>query len=270
VKCIATTLLLGSVFFGSCGQLRAGTVAYWRFEDGTAGTEHAGDQDNWYQDISGNGNHLSSWWDQARPMATADRPFTTVPQTGAANNLALDFDRGAEGADDLVTGPAVKMIDSYLFSGGWTIEASFKPRAHWWQVIVGKDGHPDPDYGEQPFCFKVRADNHKLECRIFDNNGDIHWIYTWKPLELNKWYSVAATYDNTTFNLYLKAEGDSDYVLQGTLVVPAGAAMGQSAAYWTVGRGMWGGGTTDFFDGLIDEVSISDTALVPSEFLGSN
>jgi len=140
VKCIATTLLLGSVFFGSCGQLRAGTVAYWRFEDGTAGTEHAGDQDNWYQDISGNGNHLSSWWDQARPMATADRPFTTVPQTGAANNLALDFDRGAEGTDDLVTGPAVKMIDSYLFSGGWTIEASFKPR-------VARMGTPIPTTG---------------------------------------------------------------------------------------------------------------------------
>jgi len=265
MKRIATTLLLGSIFFGSCDQLYAGTVAYWRFEDGSAGTEHNGDQDNWYQDVSGNGNHLSSWWDQGRPMATADRSFTTVPQTGAANNLALDFD----GNDDIGTfGTGTKTIDSYMFHNGWTVEASFKLRGTHWQVIVGKDGKPNANLLEPTFYFKHRDDNHRLDCLFFDNNGDFHWIQTREAIVSGQWYSVAATYDNAIFKLYLKTAGDDAYVLQGTLFVPAGASLGQWPANWTVGRGMWNGGAVDFVDGLIDEVRISDTALVPSEFLG--
>ena len=36
---------------------------------------------------------------------------------------------------------------------------------------------------------------------------------------------------------------------------------------WTVGRGQFGGGPADWFDGIIDEVRISNTALPPSQFL---
>ncbi|RKX39777.1 MAG: hypothetical protein DRP64_13810 [Verrucomicrobia bacterium] len=265
MKWMATILLLGSVFFGSCDPLYAGTVAYWRFEDGSAGTEHNDDRDNWYQDISGNGNHLSSWGSQSRPMATTDRPFATVPQTGAANNLALDYD----GNDDLGTfGSGTKMIDSYMFINGWTVEASFKMRGSHWQVLVGKDGKPNENLAEPVFYFKHRDDNHRLDCLFFDNNGDFHWTQTREAIVSGQWYSVAATYDNSIFKLYLKSTGDEDYVLQGTLIVPAGATLGQWTEYWTVGRGMWDHNPVDFVDGLIDEVRISDTALAPSEFLG--
>ncbi len=267
MKSTAKALFLGVAFLGFCGSLRAGTVAYWRCENGTAGWEHNGDQDNWYPDLSGNGNHLSSWWNQSRPMATADRPFAPVPQTGAANNLALDFD----GNDDLGTFGAqtgAKMIESYMFTNGWTVEASFKLRGTHWQVIVGKDGKPNANFWEPTFYFKHRDDNRRLECLFFDNNGDFHWIRTQAAIAPNTWYSVAATYDNSTFKLYLKTAGDEAYVLQGTLFVPAGATLGQWPGVWTVGRGMWNGGAADFVDGLIDEVRISDTALAPSEFLG--
>lgn len=267
MKQMTTGIILGAVLIGLGGSLQAGTVAYWQFEGGTAGTEHNGDQDNWYQDISGNGNHLSSWWDQSRPMATADRPFITIPQTGAANSLTLDFD----GSDDLGTFGAqtgAKMVESYMFTTGWTVEASFKLRGIYWQVIVGKDGKPNANLSEPTFYFKHRADNHRLDCLFFDNNGDFHWIQTREAIVSGQWYSVAATYDNAMFKLYLKTAGDDEYVLQGTLFVPAGATLGQWPAYWTVGRGMWNGGATDFVDGLIDEVRISDTALDPTEFLG--
>ena len=39
------------------------------------------------------------------------------------------------------------------------------------------------------------------------------------------------------------------------------------AATWTVGRGFFNDGITDWADGLIDEVRISDSALSPGEFL---
>ena len=267
MKQTAIALLLGFVFFCSCGALNAKTIAYWRFENGTAGTEHNGDKDNWYPDISGNGNHLSSWWDESRPMATADRPFTTVPQTGAANQLSLDYD----GSDDLGTFSAqtgTKMVETYMFTNGWTVEASFKLRGTHWQVIVGKDGKPNANLWEPTFYFKHRADNHRLDCLFFDNNGDFHWIQTREAIVSGQWYSVAATYDNAVFKLYLKTAGDEGYVLQNTLFAPAGATLGQWPTVWTVGRGMWNGGATDFVDGLIDEVRISNVALAPSEFLG--
>jgi hypothetical protein len=36
---------------------------------------------------------------------------------------------------------------------------------------------------------------------------------------------------------------------------------------WVVGRAEFGGGPADWFDGIIDEVRISNTALTPSQFL---
>ena len=133
MKRIIATLVL----FGLVGSASASTIAYWRFEDGTAGTEHPGDQDDWYLDSSGNGNHLSSWWPEARPMATNGVPFATIPRIGA-NTLAVDFDNGTggtEGADDLGTfgNGGGKMVESYNFVNGWTMEATFKARDldHW-------------------------------------------------------------------------------------------------------------------------------------------
>ena len=268
-RIIALLILLGLV-----GTASASTIAYWRFEDGTAGTEHPGDQDDWYLDSSGNGNHLSSWWDQSRPMATTDRPFTAVPQTGAANNLALDFDNGTggtEGADDLGTfgNGGGKMVESYNFVNGWTMEASFKARdLDHWQVFMGKDGKRGLG-AEQPFSFKLApsAESFGIRTLFLDNNDDFHFIDS-APIAVDTWYSIAATYDNTDFKVYLKGEADADYILIGSHATSVGGDLGVlNSGTWTVGRGMWDGNPVDFFNGQIDEVRISDTALNPSEFI---
>jgi len=255
----------GKTTITSSGQ----TIAHWRFEGGVDGEEHAGDQDDWYPDLSGNGNHLSSWSGTSRPMATTDRPFDPVPLTGEANTLALYYDR----SDDLGTFGGPKMLNSASFDNGWTVEATFKlERRHDWQGIVGKDGKPNSANPFQAFCFKTYPDG-TLELDYTDNNLDRHIITTGAGyVDLNTWYSVAATYNaaTKTARLYVKAEGDADYTEFGSVTDSYGVSFGQENKTWTVGRAMWDDYAANFFDGQIDEVRISSVALDPSEFINSD
>ena len=266
-RAIALLTLLGLV-----GTASASTIAHWRFEEGTPGVQHTGDHDNFYADISGNTNHLSAWDAAGNPTATSDLPFTS--QGGTANAVALDFDPAS--SQNLGTfGPGDvndKALDSYSFSNGWTIEATFKTHSYWWSVIVGKDGQPDAGMGEANLAFKIRDDSHSVECGFFDDATNWVWLAT-ETLKLDRWYSLAATYDNAskTYNLYLKQQDGGDYVLQGTTTnIVGGAALNLATRFWSVGRGMWAGNPTDVFNGIIDEVKISDVALAPSEFVNQD
>lgn len=262
--CLAGLILAGAAPVG------AKTIACWRFEEGTAGKEHAGDRDGFYKDSSGNGNHLSSWATATRPAATKDVPFPKVPKTGKKNALALDFDGVAGEGDDLVTtssaGGSDKMIDSFSF-GKWTVESSFKIRSkNRWQVFVGKDKSAGPR-GEPVFSMKVMEDN-RLQILFCDDEGMPYWVESMTDLPLGAWYSAAATYDGEEIKLFLKRPGDKKYTFQGSVFPTAKVSLGKPGN-WSVGRGMWNGAPTDWFDGWIDEVRISDKALKPREFLAA-
>ena len=244
------------------------TVAHWRFEEGSAGVEHPADLDSFYQDLSGNGNPLSSTESFRRPMATADRSFSSLPVNGCANNLALDFD----GNDHLRTSGS--SLDSYMFNNGWTVECTFKLDAYGWRILVGKDGQRGDLGGavgvEAPFWLKMIAVNNHLECLVLDDTDNFHWLQTLAPIDLGKWYSVAATFDDENiFRLYLKGEGDADYILQNAVRLNNGVTLGGYNNFWTVGRGRHNGNPVDWFDGIIDEVRISDGALDPVSFIAA-
>jgi len=254
-RTIALLTLLGLV-----GSASAATIAEWRFEEGTAGVQHTGTYDNFYLDGSGNGNHLSAESSIKNPVATNE-----VLSTGGS--LSADFEKvNAQQVGTWATGPTSdKMIDSYSFTGGWTVAASFKMESWNWAVVVGKDGQPDPGRGEQCLSIKINDGNHHLFCGFYDNNTNYHEMFSLEPLELDQWYSAVMTYDNNKTTLYLKKEGvDANFVGQTSLPVPAGAALDLEDNFWVVGRGMWQSGTGgDIFDGLIDEVKIDDVAMAP-------
>ncbi len=254
---------------------RPATIAHWRFEEGIDGVKHADDLDNFYRDSSENGNHLSSWWDGARPTATDDRPFAFVPQTGAENTLALDFTPAQDiGTFEPPHATGAKMVNTYMFNNGWTVECTFKLRSLYWEVLVGKEGKRGDLGGavgsEAPFWFKVLDATKHLEVLVIDDNDTYHTVGTLAPLQVDKWYSVAATYDNAALKLYLKGEGAGGYVLQGAVGFTDGVALGGFNNPWTIGRGMWDGEAADFINGIVDEVRITDGVLDPAEFLNND
>lgn len=221
-------------------------------------------------DLSGNGNHLRTFSRTTSPNYVSDVPFDTVPQTGQANNRALRFTP----AQDIYT--SGKPLNDYEFDA-WTIEVSFKANSPGVgdQGILGKDGDP-LDGHTSPVSIRMLEDyDGELEVGLVDGAGNQIWAYTDAPLA-GEWYSVAVTATSKQLALYVKGPGDTEYENRHT--VPISGAFAGPAFYeningqafsrtWTVGRGMWAGQFIHF-DGLIDEVRISDAALSPSEFLG--
>ena len=262
------TLLLLITAITLTGSAHAKTLAYWRFEEGATGKTHAADRDGFYKDSSGNKNHLSSWAANSRPTATDEVAFKKVPQTGKKNTLALKFDDDNEAGDDLGTysKEGRSMIDSFAFKKGWTIECTFKmAAADRWQVIIGKDTCPGLR-GEPLFSAKVMQNN-RVQIMFCDDAGTSHFIESITPLKAGEWNSIAVTCDGKSVELYLKRETDRKYSSQRSMRL-ANVTLA-TTANWSIGRGMWENKPTDWFNGVIDEVRISDTALDNDEFLAA-
>jgi hypothetical protein len=266
--------------------------AYWRFEEEGGMIGQPVDPPN--QGIvldSINENHMQAFEDfddpndpndpvipSSAPTYTSDVPPTAL-KSGLPNNKALDFLPSPNGKD-LHT--SLKNINNPIIENGFTLEAAFKTfSVDDFQVIVGKDGKPNGTMNEQTLALKVRGDTSELQIELFDDSNTIHGVRSSGPLLADQWYYAAVVNDGTNLSLYLDRNDGAGYVLQGTDPNPlAGALWSGDAAEsstdssWTIGRGMYGGGATDWFDGVIDEVRLTNTVLSPSQFLfappGSN
>lgn len=257
------TLLILGIVLGLAGAVMGQMEnAYWRFEEGVADQAlptpgpDGGNPDSILDSI--NGNHMTTYFAPSAPRWTAQVPVAVIPQTGAPNTLALDF---APNNDIYAAGKPIDTQDATAF----TLEAAFMPRTvDRWQVIVGKDGKPSAG-PEQTLALKMRNDTKELQIELFDGTDTIHGVRSSAPLVAGQWYYAAVTNDGTTLSLYLDRNDGQGYVLQGT--DPLAGALSAMDGTWTIGRGMFNWGVTDWFDGLIDEVRLTDRALAPSEFL---
>ena len=271
-------IVLTIIFFTLCLNVNANTVAYWRFEEGTNGSSHFADLDGYYKDSSGNGNDMGSWY---RSAPVTDVPFAKVPQTGMTNAAALRFLKGKNMC--ISTCNTNKSIESYMFTSGWTIEASFKHsyQHREWEILLGKDDVNTPG-NEAPFWFQIRFfgtdqvarpwEDGRLELGVVDDSGTWLGLYSINPIEKEKWYSVAAVFDtvSSTISLYLKSESDADYVLQDSLSGISGVSIGTwGASSWTVGRGMFAGNECSYANASIDEVRITAQPLSENQFLAA-
>ncbi len=259
-------LLLFLFLLISCSANAAETVAYWRFEEGTNGWVNNHYQTGWYYDSSGNGNHLQTYNAGSSPLYTNEIPFSLVPSTGTANELALKFTPN----NDLYSSGV--NINSHDFSTGWTIEAMVKFNdTNSYQTFVGKDGHPRDSMAENPwfsiFALKHLRHNGKLELEFVDGNKNLHLIRSSIIISPGVWYFVAAVCDGNTAEFYIKRPGES-YELQGRETGISGGALFNENKAWTVGRGQWNGYNADWVTAYIDEVKISDGAISLTNFLG--
>lgn len=184
---------------------------------------------------------------------------------------------------------------------GFTLEASFAVYDYSsFRSIIAKEGRPglEMETGDDNFqalptlALKVRGSQFeadpnagKLQIEMFDGAGNLVSIMTDTVLDVGEWYSAAVVNNGETMSLYLDSNDDNGYVLMGQTAVDGVLFQGLDYANgswdknWTIGRAVYGGfednGVTpfangrpsDWFNGLIDEVRLSNSVLDPTDFL---
>jgi Concanavalin A-like lectin/glucanases superfamily len=268
--------------------------AYWRFEEGTAGGQVTPRNSDVVLD-SINDNELRAFMDvtvDASPtyVATiADKPL----KSGLSNGLALDFLPN----QDLFSNEQDINNGIIAAGGGFTLEAAFRPIIDTsspdaaFRTIVGKEGRPALGKGLgfienlPTLALKVRGGGMadpargRLQIELWDGGpattpADNPQVSSLAPLMNGVWYYTAVVNDGSTLSLWLDRNDGLGYQLQGSTPLSGGALYQgddpQNPDWdrpWTIGRGEFGGGPADFFNGIIDEVRLSNTALTPSQFL---
>jgi hypothetical protein len=216
------------------------------------------------------------------PDYVSDVPPTPL-KSGLPNTLALDFIPHPNGGDDLFTlyndgdfgkGLAKHINDGIVATGGgFTVEAAFKTNnPARYAAIIGKEGQPAGSRPVQTFVIKTRGDNSRLQVELYDGNGNEKQVSSISSVSASQWYYVAAVDNGSTLSLYLNSNNGQGYQLQGSVAITGALFQGVPAnplwdASWTIGRGQFGGNPTDWFDGIIDEVRITNSVLAPSQFL---
>ena len=288
----ATTILLATLAFQFApNDLFAATAAYWRHEEGTAGGLIPPGFDT-VIDSSGNFNDMRTF-DPAFTSATYTSSVSPLAlRSGLANTLALDFGPGGDedrfrgGLDDdnYTEG---KPIQTQVFSA-MTVELAFRmDTVAGYQALFGRDGKPLGDApGEfdspvPPLKVLVRGDDfpdavpNQLFVEWVDGDGfaetDVHFMAGGETILPDTWYHMAFTLSATDAELWV-AKATGEYILKDALsgqdfVGAAGEVLVQDPTTFTIGRGAFGNGITDWSDAIIDEVRVSDTALLPNQFL---
>jgi hypothetical protein len=266
------------------------TVAYWRFEDGAVGTLAPNNNQEQRDvrataDCSGNGNDLFIWDLVRASRFSADVPAATVVQTGRANRGSLDNSVAAnlrQGIPNLYTNSRfshASPIDvEKIVPAQWTIEASVKPvrLGDQPQIFLGRDGGTFVGAQKRQLAarlaFSINAAGRFAVSFIDAKRRDWEAVAEQLQVKEKHWYHVAAVSDGRALRLYVDALDGQGYQLRATtaLATAGGTALGvgTATAHWTIGRGRDSDGRmARWYQGLIDEVRISDIARSPDEFL---
>jgi hypothetical protein len=244
------------VFSFAVGSAQAATVAYWRFEEGAANTAAMGT--GTILDSSGNGNNGTA---VNGPVYSNNVPTATIPGTGAADSLSMSFN----GTSQSVFIPD----DSDLaLTQSLTLEAYIDPLSV--HSISGSptDGEViifrgDTRNGTDPYKLLIR--NGDLTFEIADASDD--QVSVAVPFDaVNRWTEVAGTLDNATGVMDLYENGDLVATTSTSVRPFATLDLNDNPG---LGIGNVEAADNDYFDGDIDEVRISNEALLPSQLLSS-
>jgi len=100
----------------------------------------------------------------------------------------------------------------------------------------------------------------KLRFHVSDTGYDAYSIEGSTDLLTNTWYHVAGVYDGTYLKVYVNGVSDATPVNIGTITIQ------QTSIPVRVGAYRYSGGWIAFFDGVIDEVRISDNVRYTVDF----
>lgn len=233
---------------------QAATVAHWRFEGGSS---------TWLLDSSGNGHHLTNTGTtlaasaHTLPSTGAGSAFSNpIPQTGAANLGAVRFSGGGQGLLSAPDSPAwttsTLTIEAYIHLN--TVGSL--------QSIAGHfSGNTDQPLSRS-LLFHVTAGNN---LSVILNNTTLGSTLS---LTSGVDYFVAMSIDfnapqNQRITFYLQ-DLTNGGVLQQEFRSTTATALNDSTAGFSIGST---GNPSSPFNGIIDEVRFSNTALSANQLL---
>ena len=257
-------------------------------------------------DVSGNGNHLSAWNDTPNSTSIWFRnnlPYSTIPQTGNADEFSMQnygsractftssSDSNPSGIDAESITPAQFTVEAFLNPEDTQDPASSTGIG----TIVNRDAYNIYSIvpGTSAFSLRVQSDN-SIEVYFVDVSGYLHTARSASGIVAcfdssndstgvtGTWYHVAAVSDGLSLKLYLTNitdEGSTGCIAETNLTLSGSPDTSLSTdddlrstwhgGSWAVFRGLSGTGHGYRFQGLIDEVRISNVALNPIDFLCS-
>jgi hypothetical protein len=238
---MSTRLAVLLILASSASDLAGQTLGHWRFEEGLAGTP-----------ATGHGSVLDSvaghhGTPEGEPVYDALVGPVALAGSGATNALSLRF----FGVDE-----SVRIPGKFRFHdpGDCTLEFWIHPAFTSHQSVFWT--RPD-DSDTNRFNIHVNDDD-TLGLDYRDPLGDLHNIVgqPWggMPLVPDTWTHVAIVRQGNTYSLY----ANGTLGVQGTDLFPNLP----DAVDWQVS-----GRTGYCFDGLLDEVRVSEGALTPDQFL---
>ncbi len=237
----------------------AATIAHWTFEDGVAGQPFTpiGQPD-------GSGGSL----DTANNILMRGFNVTFGPTfTSATYGTGLGMDcNGSQ--DGYVTEGALHNWSAT----NWTVECMVNLRnLTGWRTLVGRDGTAGggADGSAADFYLQNNGINDQFRVNFKTANGTTHILDGNYTPVANKWYALAVVSDGVTLSMWL--DDGTGYAQIGSLdmsfnTVEANAPTNTAIA-WLFGRGWYGGNQVDRLDGKMDNIRISDVALMPAEFI---
>lgn len=231
------------------GSANAGTVAYYRFEEGTNGMHAAGT--NGILDSSGNGLNGTPI---GLPVYTNNVPVSAAQP----NNLAMRF--LFQRRIFIPDYPKLRLTNSL------TLEAFIEAETYSDNETLGESQivfRGDDRIALDPYFIELRFTN--LFFAVTSVSNQMASIQA--PINLHQWHHVAGTLDGATGSMRLYIDGNL-VAATNTSIRPYGELTG---AYPGLGIGDVQSDNIayEYFNGFIDEVRISDVALSPSQFLNA-
>jgi hypothetical protein len=225
-------------------------VGYWRFEEGAANAVASGS--NTVLDSSGNGLNGTPI---NGPVYRTDVPVSSLP----SNTRSMEFATTAGRRVTVPDGPLVTLTHSL------TLEAFIKARpllpgtGGFGVIVMRADNQP----GLDPYILGMQSPGNVVSFQIMNSSNQTALLTS--PVPYDQWLHVAGTLDDATGAMKLFVNG-IQVASTTTSIRPLGALNPAFSPGLSIGEdytGQYG----ECFNGFIDEVRISDTALAPGQLL---
>ncbi|GGU56868.1 LamG-like jellyroll fold domain-containing protein [Streptomyces daghestanicus] len=254
-------------------MLLPGTLAYWRFDEGTPGTDvTAGTV---FRDRTGNGNDLELRTVPGTPAHALVRTGDHHPDQPAHASLVFAGQGGPVSGSYLRTvGKAP--LNHETFERGYTFEVFFKVPADWdggrngWSALLSRAGtaaaagkNGPGATPEEPVLTLSLSSSIELQWNAYPlnrNGATTAWSHL---LQKEEWWHVAVVNDGRLSKLYVNGceEGRN----------PTSRAVGLTSLGlpFLLGGYQWADAVDQVFHGTIGDVRITGRALSPRQFMNA-